>query len=669
MASSPRHGVLGDETAARPGLRARLRRILFGKPRDLADQSLFHRLSLIPLLAWIGLGSDGLSSSAYGPQEAFRTLGEHRYLAIPLALMIAATVCLISAVYSRIIEEFPQGGGGYVVGTKLLGKHAGLASGCALLVDYVLTIAVSIASAADALFSLLPLEWHWLKLPAVVCTIVGLSILNIRGVRESVVALAPIFLLFVVTHAIAIGVGVLAQPSRIATTARSMSADFSAGLSTFGLGGLLALLAYAYTMGSGTYTGLEAVSNGMPILREPRVQTAKRTMLYMAVSLSFTSVGLILCYLLWGVEHVEGKTMNAVLVENMARAWPSVAILGGLVLLSDAAILIVAAQTGFLGGPRVLAAMTLDSWAPRRFAALCDRLTTRNGILLMGASAVAAILYTSGDVRHLVIMYSINVFLTFSLSMLGMARASLASRRENPRWMRRWILFVSGFLVCASILVVTVIEKFAAGGWVTLAVTGIVVALCLSIRAHYTNMGFKLAKLYATLEPIHTEGSAVSQQLQLEPSKPTAVFLVSNYGGLGVHTVLWVLRTFPGHFKNLVFVSVGVVDSGGIKEKDAVKAISERTERSLKKYLELARSLGVAATYRMTLGTDPVAEAEKLCLEIADEFQQPTFFAGKLVFERPRWYQRLLHNETAFAIERRLQQAGKTVVIVPAKVD
>jgi hypothetical protein len=182
-------------------------------------------------------------------------------------------------------------------------------------------------------------------------------------------------------------------------------------------------------------------------------------------------------------------------------------------------------------------------------------------------------------------------------------------------------------------------------------------------------MGFKLAKLYATLEPLRTEGSVTPQVVELDPSKPAAVVLVSNYGGLGVHTVLWVLRTFSGHFKNLVFISVGVVDSGDIKEKDTVKAIAERTERSLRKYLDLARSLGVAATFRMALGTDAVAEAEKLCIDVAREFKEPTFFAGKLVFEQPRWYQYLLHNETAFAVERRLQKAGKTVVIVPAKVD
>ena len=138
----------------------RTRRLLLGKPRDLKDAALAHKISLIAFLAWVGLGADGLSSSAYGPPEAFQALGSHTYLAVLLAAATALTVFIISYAYSRIIEHFPHGGGGYVVATELLGNSAGVVSGCALLVDYVLTITVSIASGADAVFSLLPLGWQ-----------------------------------------------------------------------------------------------------------------------------------------------------------------------------------------------------------------------------------------------------------------------------------------------------------------------------------------------------------------------------------------------------------------------------------------------------------------------------------------------------------------------------
>src|SRR5215470_19797649 len=166
--SSPSAGDPDDpeshaQTSPMP-LARRVKQLLFGRPRDLKDRRLFHRLSLIPFLAWVGLGADGLSSSAYGPEEAFRTLGTHSYLAVALAGVMAGTVLIISMAYSRIIEEFPHGGGGYLVATKLLGDRAGVVSGAALLVDYFLTITVSIAAAGDALFSLLPLAWQPLKL-------------------------------------------------------------------------------------------------------------------------------------------------------------------------------------------------------------------------------------------------------------------------------------------------------------------------------------------------------------------------------------------------------------------------------------------------------------------------------------------------------------------------
>src|SRR5215470_17153127 len=182
------------------------------------DPRIFHHISLIPFLAWVGLGADGLSSSAYGPEEAFKALGEHRYLAVLLALATGLTVFIISAGYRGIIEAFPHGGGGYVVASKLLGRSAGVVSGSALLVDYVLTITVSIAAAGDVIFSFLPPAWMGFKLPVEVMFILGLTTLNIRGVRESALALAPIFMVFVISHAAVIVGGVLGHASQLPAT-------------------------------------------------------------------------------------------------------------------------------------------------------------------------------------------------------------------------------------------------------------------------------------------------------------------------------------------------------------------------------------------------------------------------------------------------------------------
>lgn len=164
---------------------AKLRRTIFGAPKYLKDPNLFHKMALMPVLAWIGLGADGLSSSAYGPEEAFKALGEHTYLAIFLGFATALTVFIISYAYSRIIEHFPHGGGGYIVATHMLGDKAGVVSGSALLVDYVLTITVSIASCVDALFSYVPQLFHHHKVPVACILACILIILKALDHQES----------------------------------------------------------------------------------------------------------------------------------------------------------------------------------------------------------------------------------------------------------------------------------------------------------------------------------------------------------------------------------------------------------------------------------------------------------------------------------------------------
>ena len=198
-----------DVPSALPSsLGGRIRQKLLGAPRNLKDPSIAHQISLIAFLAWVGLGADGLSSSAYGPEEAYRALGTHTYLAILLVFATAATVFIISYAYSRIIEHFPLGGGGYVVATKLLGRQAGVVSGCALFVDYILTITVSIAGGGDALFSLFPVAFQVYKLPVEFTAIFLLVVMNLRGVKESVTALIPIFLTFIATHLVLIFGGI-----------------------------------------------------------------------------------------------------------------------------------------------------------------------------------------------------------------------------------------------------------------------------------------------------------------------------------------------------------------------------------------------------------------------------------------------------------------------------
>ena len=192
-----------------------LRRRLFGRPLDPLDTKTRRHIALAAFFAWVGLGADGISSSCYGPEEAFRALGEHTGLGLYLALATAATVFIIALAYNQVIELFPTGGGGYRVATRLIGRYAGLTSGAALVLDYVLTISISIASGVDAFFSLLPLAWQPYKLATEVVLIVVLVMLNLRGMKEVIAVLLPIFLGFVLTHAFLIVYGVLAQATAL----------------------------------------------------------------------------------------------------------------------------------------------------------------------------------------------------------------------------------------------------------------------------------------------------------------------------------------------------------------------------------------------------------------------------------------------------------------------
>ena len=645
----------------------KIKRTLIGKPRNIKDPTLFHKLALIPLLAWIGLGADGLSSSSYGPEEAFKTLSSHTYLALFLAFATAATVLIISSAYKRIIEYYPHGGGGYVVATHTLGEKAGVVSGAALLVDYMLTITVSIVTCGAAIFSFFPASAQQYRIPFDICAILFLVVLNLRGVKESVSMLAPIFIVFVITHVLMIGYGILSSIPQIGPVTQQIRGDFKMGLATLGAGGMALLFMKAFSMGGGTYTGIEAVSNSMQILREPRAQTGKKTMSYMAASLAITAGGILICYLLLRVSPVQGQTLNAVLAGKVFGGWKIGGVLALITIFSEGALLLVAAQAGFLAGPRVMANMAVDYWFPHRFASLSNRFTIQNGVFLMGGAAVILLLYSRGNITTLVVMYSINVFLTFSLSQLGMSRFFIKNRAKEPKWKKYLPIHLLALVVCLTVLVITSIEKFALGGWLTFLITFLVIVVCYLTRSHYNRVRGGVRELDDLLLTIPTKGPM--NTAPVDPKSQTAIQLVNGYNGFGVHTFLTVIRSFPGLYKNFIFVSVAEVDVGSFKDSDAVSDMEGTVSASLRQYVELARKLGFAADFRYDLGTDIVKTASELVESIAKKFPKSTVFAGQSVFQQPSLIHRIMHNETAFAIQQELRWKGITAVILPIRIN
>ena len=382
------------------------------------------------------------------------------------------------------------------------------------------------------------------------------------------------------SHLFLIGYGILSHVPQIGAVTSKIRGDFRAGLATLGAGGMILLFLKAFSMGGGTYTGIEAVSNGLQILREPRAQTGKKTMVYMAASLAFTAGGILMLISgPIGVAPAAGKTLNAVLAEGVFGRWKIGGALALITIFSEGALLLVAAQTGFIDAPRVMANMAIDSWLPHRFGSLSDRLTMRNGVLMIGVAAFLVLIYTHGSISALVVMYSINVFLTFSLSEFGMAYFFWKNRRKQAKWKQQLCIQLTGLALCLTILTITVAEKFREGGWLTFVITAVVIGLCLLTKAHYNKVRGGVRELDELLD-IPIDGKL--NNAPFDAKAMTAIQLVNGYNGFGVHNFVTVIRSFPGLYKNFVFVSVAEVDVGSFRDSNAVSSLEGSVCEGLK---------------------------------------------------------------------------------------
>ena len=499
-----------------------------------------------------------------------------------------------------------------------------------------------------------------------------LIVLNLRGIKESIRVLVPIFLLFIGTHVLLILTTIVMRLSQLDDIVVTAAQDASATSSQLGWFALALIMMRAYSLGGGTYTGIEAVSNSVQVLREPRVANAKRTMLYMAVSLAFTAGGIIIGYLLVGARPVPDRTMNAVFAQSVFGDWT-------------------ARRLRRRTGPRRPDPRFRRRPALRRRP---DRIpggaarSGQHGGGFLGAAPLRPALGPSGrEQRHL----------PDGRSRAGHAlvhpRFGLEARRHvlhqrlphvQPDAPRAWCatgrstaarptgsetsLCTSwASTLCTLILVVTVYEKFEEGGWLTVIVTTTFVTLAFSMKAHYTRVRNAMRRIDETLLdiPVRPHGEA---NTEIPPDEPVAVMLVNGFTGMGIHTVLSVQNLFPHQFKNYLFLSVGVIDSENFKGVAEIDALRRQTETDLIKYVAFARQLGFRAEYRYDIGTEAVEAVVKLCDEVHKEYPRSIFFLGQLVFESDRFYYRFLHNETAFAIQRRLQFAGLQAIVLPIRV-
>jgi hypothetical protein len=434
--------------------------------------------------------------------------------------------------------------------------------------------------------------------------------------------------------------------------------------------GLASIFLHAYARSGGTYTWIEAVSSAMPIMREPRIRTARRTLLYTAVSLAVIAAGILLCYVLVDARPNKGKTMNAVLAEHFAGDlhWAGLP-LGHwfiiLTLLSETALLRYAAQTAFIVAPRLMASMAVDSWLPHRFNHLSERLTVQNGVVFMSGAAILTLLYTRGEIRVLLVMYSINVFLAYSFAQAGMMRYWFFNRGKHRKWERYLVINLIGTALCCSILFVNLFENFREG-LITVVIIAAVVGFCESIRHHYHDAAESLRYLDKMIVEFRYCADSTAAPPR-DTDAPTAACFVKGFNGLGVQSVLAVPLLFGTQFENFVFLSFGVIDSSRFKGSEEIENLRHQTEEDLKKYLAVINSRGYCAEYCYALGTDPVDGLEQLAHQVAKRFPRVVFFASKHIFQQEHFWHKVLHNHAAYTLERRLQSAGlQTVVLAVA---
>jgi amino acid transporter len=651
----------------------KLRTTIFGPPRDPLDPEISRRVLLASVLAWIGFGANGLSAACYGPEKAYAALGTHTELGPFLALATALTVFVIALAYSQVLEIFPSGGGSYKIASQLLGPRFGLVSGSAQVVDYVLTIAVSLASGADALFSLLPLSAQAYKLPAEIGLTLLLVVLNLRGTQESIRFLAPVVVGFLLVHAGLILFGLGSDAGRVVGVWGNAGAGVLGLSEHSGWVFVAAIFVRAFALGGSTYTGVESISNHVNLLAEPRVKTGRMTMLYVALSLSFTAGGIVLLYALEAVQPAHGQTLNAIVFHTIiARLGLDGAASQGLLILTlalEGAILLVAANSILIFAPSLLGNMASDSWLPHRFRDLSSRLVREDGVIFIGACTLAILLWTHGELGVLVVFYSINVFLCLMFSKLGLCRYWWDQRRilRPAHLAARLMVATAGLAVALVVLFTTVREKFFEGGWATICLTLLVVAICLLIRRHYDWVDVHRGKLDEAFQLPEAQ-LAVAPLSAADPTQPTAIFLTTDHWGPTIHTLLWVQRLFPERFRNMAFLSAVQVEASALNAPDTVPQLKAKIERSMDQLEAFCAREGLSTARFVVYGTDPIESLEALVKDVSARFPDSVCFANTLILPGSHWVGEWLHNQTALGLQRRLHLEGIPLVILPIKL-
>jgi hypothetical protein len=295
----------------------------------------------------------------------------------------------------------------------------------------------------------------------------------------------------------------------------------------------------------------------------------------------------------------------------------------------------------------------------------------------MGAASIILMIYSGGSVRFLVILYSINVFITFSLSQLGMVRHWWLARKKESGWAKKLSVNGIGLILTGFILVSVVVLKFNEGGWITIFITGSIVAISIIVKRHYSRTARLLKRLDGLVELAevdiekHEQGgspAAGGGGIKSDPKAKTAVLFVNGFTGTGLHTLFTIIRLFSGIYKNFVFVQIGLVDSGVFKGSEELEQLRAHIKTEGNRYVRYMERHGLYAECVTSVAVDVVEEAQALAPKILERYPQAIFFAGQLVFPEDSFFSRWLHNYSAFAIQRKFYHMAIPIVILPIRV-
>jgi amino acid transporter len=627
--------LVAKEAASRPTTRlgltlARARGVLFGRRLTIYDE-LTERLNVFTGLSVFA--SDNISSSAYATEEIMRVLvlagAGALALTMPITVLIVIVLAIVIVSYRQTIAAYPSGGGSYIVASDNLGTLPGLTAAAALLTDYVLTVAVSVAAGVAALTSVFP----WLfadRVPVGVVLVITIGLVNLRGIRESgLVFSIPTYVYLVAIFGV-LGIGLLhvvtgTLPEYHAPESWQMAATAQP------LGILLILR--AFSSGSVALTGTEAVSNGVPAFRQPETRNA-RTVLVLMGGL-FATIFLGMSYLSGQLGILPDPTEQETVVSQLTRT-----LVGAgapwhyLVQLSTAILLVLAANTAFADFPRLSSILARDGFLPRVFQFRGDRLAFSAGIVVLAIVASALIVAFEGSVTNLIPLYTVGVFVAFTLSQAGMVRRWWRRRRDEGGWRRRAAVNGIGAMTTGIVAIEVAASKFLLGAWVVLILIPIQIAAMLFIHHHYAASSRKLA---------------VRSDVVIAPPRRRQRAVVPIAGiNRAVVQAINVARSIA-------------VDARGVLVSDdpvEARAVRDRWSRQLPDVPLIV----VESPYRALVGP-LLAYLDLLDDEALDDADRPITFVVIPEYVASSWWERVLYNQSAHRLRRALIGRRHTVVV------